>query len=97
MWIYAIHGNNPDIIHILEENCIEPEDESYNECLKESIKCHHNEIAKYIQNKYMNVFKEIKESSFKNNPISFGFHYYNYEFIEDPQNFQFILYIFMLI
>lgn len=53
LWLYAIHGKNADIIHILEENRIEPEEKSYNECLKESIKCHHNDIANYIQNQYL--------------------------------------------
>ena len=34
---YAIHGNTPEIIHLLEY----------------SIKCHHNDVANYIQNNYM--------------------------------------------
>lgn len=29
------------------------EEKSYEECLKESIKCHHNDIANYIQNQYL--------------------------------------------
>ena len=92
LWLYAIHGKNPEIIHILEECNVEPEDDTYMECLKESIKCHHNDIARYIQNKFMDEFIEINESNFQNNPISFGFHYYNYEFIEIYQNLQFPFY-----
>ena len=54
LWIYSIHGDHPEIIHILEENKIEPIDDSYKECLIESIKCHHNEIANYILKNYLN-------------------------------------------
>ena len=54
IWNYAIHGNNAEIIQILEENQIElPEEKSYKQLLEESIKCHHNEIAYYIQNSYL--------------------------------------------
>ena len=53
LWLCAIHGKNADIIHILEENSIVLEEKSYEECLKESIKCHHNDIANYIQNQYL--------------------------------------------
>ncbi|KAK8876040.1 hypothetical protein M9Y10_006224 [Tritrichomonas musculus] len=49
LWIYAIHGRNPDLIHFLEENQILPNDETYQECFNESIKCHHNELARYIE------------------------------------------------
>ena len=50
LWIYAIHGRNSEIIHILEDNHVKPEDTTFTECLVESIKCHHNEIAEYIEN-----------------------------------------------
>lgn len=53
IWIYAIHGNNLNIIQAIEEKRIKPEDQSYIECIKESIKCHHNEITNYIQTKIM--------------------------------------------
>lgn len=52
LWLYAIHGRNMEIIHIIEENEIEPDDSFYDECLREAILCHHNEIADYIINKY---------------------------------------------
>lgn len=82
---YAIHGNNPDIIHILEENHVKPSDKSFKKCLKESIKCHHNEISRYIKNNLMNERIEINERNFKNNSILYGFHYHNYEFIKDSK------------
>ena len=92
LWIYAIHSNKPEIIHILENLEIEPEDESYIECLKESIKCHHNDIARYIRDNLMD--QEIKNEIFyfNKNQFSFGFHYHNYSFLEDSQLMQFSLF-----
>ena len=58
LWIYAIHGKNAEIIHCLEELQIEPEDNTYRCCLKEAIKCHHNEIAKYIQDNLLIINNE---------------------------------------
>ena len=48
--IYAIHSNNPEFIHILEANRVKFDEY----CLYESIKCHHNEIANYIKENYLN-------------------------------------------
>ena len=60
LWLYAIHGKNPEIIHLIEENHLKIE---YNEILNESIKCHHNDIADYFENNY---FENTNE---KTNPI----------------------------
>lgn len=82
LWLYEIHGRNPEIIHLLEENHVEPYDKTYTEYFKESIKCHHNEIAKYIEINLLKEKIEMNESNFKNNSICYGFHYYSLE-IED--------------
>ena len=85
LWLYAIHSNNAELIHLLEENKIHPEDETYYECFVESIKCHHNEIANYILNNYcQNIdVKRIYELCFR---------YVNYAFIPDDFN---VLYVFL--
>ena len=49
LWHFAVHSKNPDLIHLLEENHVIPSDKIYEQCLLESIKCHHNEIAEYIR------------------------------------------------
>ena len=56
LWLFAIHGKNNEMIHRLEDNHINPmifyndgDVDMYEKCFKESIKCHHNEIANYIQ------------------------------------------------
>lgn len=51
LWIYAIHSNNANLIHILEENDVSPPKDSYKACLKEAIKCHHNNAASYFLDK----------------------------------------------
>ena len=54
--IYAIYGNNPEIINFIEENKIllstEDKNFSYDQIFYESIKCHHIDVANYIQNTY---------------------------------------------
>ncbi len=76
IWLYAIHGKNSEIIHIIEDEKISPNDESYIECLKESIKCHHNDIANYILNFYLN-------ESDKNSYLPCCYQYYNFTFLDD--------------
>lgn len=73
LWFYVIHSNNPELIHFLEENHIEPKDKSYLECLKESIKCHHNDIAEYIQNCLLEQTKNVDDFIHEN-----ALHYFNY-------------------
>ena len=67
LWLYAIHGNNSEIIHLLEENHIEPTNKSYEICLKEAVKCHHNDIVNHF----------IKHN-FDHHLIKYSFQYYNY-------------------
>ncbi|KAK8871663.1 hypothetical protein M9Y10_007401 [Tritrichomonas musculus] len=80
LWLYAIHGNKPELIHLLEENRIKPEDKTYFKCLEEAIKCHHNNIANYIQSNLLNqkMDDENCQKKFNENSIAFCFHYYNY-------------------
>lgn len=53
LWLYAIHSNNPELIHLLEENEVEAPNQKYEECFLESIKCHHNDIARYIEDNFL--------------------------------------------
>ncbi|KAK8845722.1 hypothetical protein M9Y10_020640 [Tritrichomonas musculus] len=67
LWLYAIHGRNAEIIHLLEEFHVFHS----KSCLKESIKCHHNEIARYLKDNLQNE---------KGNEIEFALEFSNYEF-----------------
>ena len=46
LWKYSIHGRNPEIIHLLEDNHVEV---NY---LNISFKCHHNELVHYFEDNY---------------------------------------------
>ncbi|KAK8840922.1 hypothetical protein M9Y10_027754 [Tritrichomonas musculus] len=48
MWIYGIHSCNAELIRYLEDNHVSPPNDKYETILKESIKCHHNDITNYI-------------------------------------------------
>ena len=85
LWIYGIHSDNPELIHLLVENHVEPEIKSYEMCLLESIKCHHNDIANYIQNNFLST-------KFKLNNNEKIFQYYNYMFFPNDLNQNFTFY-----
>ena len=72
LWLFAIHSNNSELIHLLEEKNVEMDDMLCEKCFKEAIKCHHNEIANYIQYNFLNGFNE--------NFFRYSFHYYDFEF-----------------
>lgn len=61
LWLYVIHGRNPDLIHALEENCIKPVNDSYDICINESIKCYHKELTTYIEE---NLFEKSQNVDF---------------------------------
>ena len=82
LWPYAIHGRNAEIIHILEENKIEPNID----CIKESIKCHHNEITDYFLINYAN------ESMNENSYLYASIKYYNFEYFPKSLNDNFLFY-----
>ena len=78
--LFAIHSNNAEIIQLLEEqqnfaSCNESKPEKY---LEESIKCHHNDIAAYIQDNYIQ-----NNNNFYNNDLSYSFQFINYEKLVD--------------
>ena len=85
LWFYAIHGNNAELIHILEDNKVEYKTEKsqenknkksvHAEIIIESIKCHHNDLANYFQRNFeLNENEIIKIKNIK---------YHNYELINE--------------
>ena len=90
LWIYSIHSKNAEMIHLLEENNVKPDD-NY---LKESSKCYHNEITNYIIESLMNkdeINQKIDEN-FDENILSYCFHYYNYNYFPSDLNAKFIFF-----
>lgn len=46
LWFYVIHGHYPELVHLLEENKINPS----KGIITESIKCHYDDMTNYIFN-----------------------------------------------
>lgn len=70
LWKYAVHSNNAELIHLLEELHIKPKDIN-KDCLIESIKCHHLNLMNYFDENYVSDhFFFIK-----------GLHYYNFSYL----------------
>ena len=67
LWKYAIHSNNAELIHLLEEHEVETSQKIYKKCYIESLKCHHNDIANYFDMNYIQYFENEnhKKSFFK--------------------------------
>ena len=74
MWPYAVHSQNAEIIRLFEDY-INIEFDSI-KMFKESIKCHHNNIANYILDEYIPPEKLNLE-----NMLERGLKYHNFEFI----------------
>ena len=85
LWYYVIHGNNAELFEFLEEKnicpCENDDDEDtddlvksngYIDCLREAIKCHHNNIAFYIRN---NFIIKLSFNLFKHDLKYFNYHY----------------------
>lgn len=88
IWIQAIHGNNPEVINYIQEKNVVPEDQSYEECLKEAVKCHHNDIVVYILDYLLDKKVETvnRHKKYNKNLLVYCFHYRNY--ISFPSRFQ---------
>ena len=87
LWLYAIHSQNAEMIQFLESDKVPPPNDDYLYCLIESIKCHHNDIASYIENNLLSINQDILNEEFISNVL----HYYNYQYFPTDfvQNFVF--------
>ncbi|KAK8897056.1 hypothetical protein M9Y10_014990 [Tritrichomonas musculus] len=84
IFLYAIHSRNEQMIHLVEDE----NKNFYLKYLKESIKCHHNEIANYIINNLINYNDDVALEK----RIIYSFHYYNYIFLPPCQIDKFFYY-----
>ncbi|KAK8865149.1 hypothetical protein M9Y10_010683 [Tritrichomonas musculus] len=93
LWLYAIHSNNAELIHLLEANNVKPDDITYEECLFESIKCHHNGVANYIRNNFLIINGNSEQKiCFLESLFSISLHYYNYSFFPNNVNQPFLFF-----
>lgn len=82
IWLYAVHGDHPEIIQILDEKKIEIN--SILDVYIEAIKCHHNELANYIENEILSKDddeKKVKKLD-KEKSRSYILKYFNYQFFD---------------
>ena len=77
IWQYAIHGRNSEIIHLIEESKTRTLDKSYQYLIVESIKCHWNEMAKYLRNNFC-----VNEKIYNDFLYRKSLKYYNFTFFE---------------
>ena len=97
LWLFAIHGRNPEIIHLLEEDKIQPEIEikiedktkSYNNTKTEKVVSYEECYFKSIQFHH-NELKEYIENNYLSNNDSYSrkvllqsIKYYNFGFFEE--------------
>ncbi|KAK8886774.1 hypothetical protein M9Y10_042244 [Tritrichomonas musculus] len=86
IWLYAIHGDDAEIIRLLEDKYkvkLENNSSLLFKCILESIKCHHNDITNYLRCNYV----EIKFSNYYYKTVLRQmFHYYNTSYFSDYQN-----------
>ena len=76
MWLLAIHGQNAEMIHFLEDDHVELE--SYKQVFYESIKCHHNDIANYFINNFLQNDEENSQDT-----INKCLKYHNFAFLKN--------------
>ena len=82
LWNCVIHSNNPEMIHLLEEFHVEPEQENFYECYYNAIQNHHNDIARYLYDN-MNIDEKF-EKQFSEKLISYNFSIFSDSIQEDP-------------
>ncbi|KAK8839218.1 hypothetical protein M9Y10_032147 [Tritrichomonas musculus] len=97
LWLFAIHSNSADLIRFLESNHVKPDSEDeYITYFYEAIKCHHNNIANYILDYFIdsNKLYDITLTNYDSNFFNRAFQYRNYEFL--PEDLHYKYYIFYL-
>lgn len=91
IWLFAMHGNNPEILHILEDQQIVPNDDAdYKKYFYESLKCHHNDFSAYFQDNYMNNIADLDKLEM----FSIALKYHNYAFFPTTVKNKFVFYDF---
>lgn len=80
IWQYSVHSDNPELIRHLEEIKITPKNKSYGKIFNKLIKCHHNEIANYIMNNFLQDNKNTNDLFFRK-----YLKYYNFSYLENDK------------
>lgn len=94
LWIYAIHGNNEEIISILIKKNIQPKNLDYESYFEESIKCHHNSITDYFINNLIDKsdMEYNQNNKFNRNISYYCFRYRNYYYFPTNYDHEFVFF-----
>lgn len=84
LWLYAVHGQNMEIIQLLENHPLRPRDHTFITVLDESFKCHNGEVTKYIKEKLVKINKENELSI-----LSLSTKHFDFEFFPNDLNNQY--------
>lgn len=85
IWLYAIHGQNEELIDICEYNKVKYFTEMFHSCVLESIKCHHD----FFLNTFYNDEKNDSYSIFYHCLKYYNFIYMNTDLIDPKYFYQF--------
>ena len=88
LWNFAIHGNNLNLLNILKDKKVPPEYDFFWFSLKEAMKCHHNDVAEFIKQNFIQDYDELFSDDslgYNDNFLIYCFRYYN--FAQWPNNF----------
>ncbi|KAK8867115.1 hypothetical protein M9Y10_010087 [Tritrichomonas musculus] len=83
LWNFAIHSNKPEMIHLLEELHVEPEQRDFYECYFNAVEYHHNNIARYLHDNLMNIDDKF-EKQFSEKLQFYNFSIFADEIQDDP-------------
>ena len=59
LWLFDVHAKMEKLFKFLKKIILNLMDKSYKQSFHESIKCHHNDIANYFLDNYMQLKKEF--------------------------------------
>lgn len=77
---FALHSNNDEIILFIQDSCKQLSYIFYENCMNESIKCHHKNLSKYFLEQYL-PSEKIKSIS-----QTIGIEYFNFNFFPSNLN-----------
>lgn len=89
LWLYAIHSKNLELIHLIGELNVKSNLTSYEDCIIESLKCHHIDLANYFIENLAKVKFDVNED---NLILKNAIKYFNYFYFPTNLNNKFIFF-----
>lgn len=74
---FAIHSNNTEIVNLIKDKFNKSIQKSAKSYFKESMKCHHHDIANYFADNFLDDYSEMSDEI-----LIWSLKYYNFEFMK---------------